>query len=382
MVQCLQTASLKESADVSAIAVGNQDAEAHCTCSDECISSGDRGDQIKAFDRCCLCGQRWPVATKGIFPAKVCNMITRRRLLTVAALGAGSSMVMPGDRGLRAQTVAKRQIVDAQVHMWTHNTPELPWVPGTTPQLPEPMTIERILPMMEEAGVDRVVVVPSANIKDDYGLQAAKQHPQRFAVMGRLPLADPQGAALMPTWKDKPGMLGMRASFFTKESQDQFAEGKVDWLWPAAEKANVPIMFLAYGFVSKFAPIAERHPGLRLIVDHLGVSNAMAREGKLAQGIANVVALAKYANVSVKLSNLVNASLEPYPFRDLNDHLQRVVEAFGPQRCHWGTDLTLSFARATWRQRVTHLTEELKFLSEADKDWIMGRSILQRLNWA
>jgi predicted TIM-barrel fold metal-dependent hydrolase len=293
----------------------------------------------------------------------------------------GAGLILPGANNLRAQTGTKRPIVDAQVHMWTHNTAELPWIPGTTPQLSDPMNIERILPMMDEAGVDRIVVVPSANVRDDYGLEAARRHPQRFAVMGRLPLTDPQGAALLPTWKDRPGMLGPRESFFSRESQAEFADGKVDWLWPAAEKARIPVMFLAYGFVSRFAPIAERHPWLNLIVDHLGVSNAMAREGKLAQGIADVVALARYPNVSVKMSNLVNASLEPYPFRDLNDHLQRVVEAFGPQRCHWDTDLTLSLARATWRQRLTHITEELKFLSETDKDWIMGRSILQRLNW-
>jgi predicted TIM-barrel fold metal-dependent hydrolase len=141
-------------------------------------------------------------------------------------------------------------------------------------------------------------------------------------------------------------------------------------------------MFLAYGMVAKFAPIAERHPGLRLIVDHLGISNAMVKEGKLAQGIADLVALAKYPNVSVKLSNLVNASLQPYPFRDLIEPLHRVVDAFGPQRCHWGTDLTLSYTRATWRQRLTHITEELPFLSESDKDWILGRSILACLKWA
>ena len=41
-----------------------------------------------------------------------------------------------------------------------------------------------------------------------------------------------------------------------------------------------------------------------------------------------------------------------------------------------------SFAAASYRQRVTHLTEELSFLSESDKDWVMGRSILARLKWA
>ena len=93
------------------------------------------------------------------------------------------------------------------------------------------------------------------------------------------------------------------------------------------------------------------------------------------------VALARYPNVSVKFSGAVGNSLEAYPFRDMTVHLQRLFDAYGPQRCHWGTDITNSLAKASYRQRVTHITEELSFLSESDKDWVMGRAILARLKW-
>ena len=53
-----------------------------------------------------------------------------------------------------------RTIVDAQIHLWKADTPDRPWTPGVRAQLPEPMTIERLVPMMDEAGVDRVVIVP------------------------------------------------------------------------------------------------------------------------------------------------------------------------------------------------------------------------------
>ncbi|HWX35046.1 MAG TPA: hypothetical protein VNZ53_47460, partial [Steroidobacteraceae bacterium] len=75
-------------------------------------------------------------------------------------------------------------------------------------------------------------------------------------------------------------------------------------------------------------------------------------------------------------------SLEPYPFRDMTVYLQRLFDAYGPERCYWGTDITNSFAKASYRERVTHFTEELSFLSENDKDWVMGRAILARLKWA
>ena len=84
-------------------------------------------------------------------------------------------------------------------------------------------------------------------------------------------------------------------------------------------------------------------------------------------------ALAKYPNVSVKLSSAPLFSSEPYPFRDVTPHIRRLFDAYGPRRCYWGTDMTNSFAKATYRQRITHFTEELDFLSEDDKDWMMGR---------
>ena len=72
----------------------------------------------------------------------------------------------------------------------------------------------------------------------------------------------------------------------------------------------------------------------------------------------------------------------PYPFGDINPYIKRLFETFGPQRCYWGTDITNGFSRATWRQRVTHFTEALDFLTEDDKDWVMGRAIMERLKWS
>ncbi len=74
--------------------------------------------------------------------------------------------------------------------------------------------------------------------------------------------------------------------------------------------------------------------------------------------------------------------MEAYPLRDMTEHIKRCFDAFGPRRCYWGTDLTNALAKATYRQRITHFTEELPFLSEEDKDWVMGKAILARLNWA
>lgn len=276
-----------------------------------------------------------------------------------------------------------RLIVDAHVHMWTAATAARPWAPGTKAQLPEPFTIERVVPLMDEAGVDRVVIVPPTLEGDrlDYAQQAVRRYPGRFAIMGRIALDDPASARRFATWKQQLGVLGIRLNIAGAQAV-WLTDGTADWFWPAAEAAAIPVMFLTTGHTHRFAQIAERHPRLPLIIDHMGVSSECVRNRAVPAAIDQSLALAKYPNVSVKLSAAPLISSEPYPFRDVTLYIRRLFDAFGPRRCYWGTDLTNSFTKATYRQRVTHFTEELDFLSENDQDWLMGRAIIERLGWA
>jgi len=311
-------------------------------------------------------------------------MLTRRNLLN-SALGTGLVLATQRAQPVVGQSTQqqRRTIVDSQIHMWKASTPDRPWVPGTRPQLPEPMTIERVVPMIDEAGVDRVVIVPPSleGERVDYGQEAARRYPGRFATMGHIALDDPGEARRLPAWKQQPAVLGIRLNI-AGEQAAWLTDGTADWFWPAAEKAGIPIMFLTTGQTALFGRIAEQHPQLTLIIDHMGVSSETARNKAMPAAIAESAALARYPNVSVKLSSAPLFSSEPYPFRDMTPHIRRLYDAYGPGRCYWGTDVTNSFAKATYRQRVTHFTEELTFLSEEDKDWILARAILARLGWA
>jgi predicted TIM-barrel fold metal-dependent hydrolase len=306
-------------------------------------------------------------------------MMSRRQFGTTT-LAAGVALA---SQKANAQP-AKRRIVDAQVHLWKAESEDWKWVPGMKPQLPEPFTIEKLVPLVEQAGVDRVVIVPPSwpGDRNDYALEAARRYPNRFAVMGRVPLKNPQVAAtLLPKWKEQPGMLGVRLTFLGA-TQGWLADGTADWFWPEAEKAGLPVMFLTDGQNAQIAGVAERYPRLQLIADHMGIGGNTLKDGRIPDAVSQTASLAKYPNVSVKLSAAANYSSEAYPFRDFTPHIKRLFEAYGPKRCYWGTDMTNGFDKATYAQRITHFTEELPFLSEEDKDWVMGKSILERLKWA
>jgi predicted TIM-barrel fold metal-dependent hydrolase len=307
-------------------------------------------------------------------------MLSRRSFLN-ATIGAGAALATQRPQRAGAQA-DRRMIVDAQVHLWKAESEDWKWVPGAVPQLPEPFTIERLVPMMDEAGVDRVVIVPPSwpGDRNDYALEAVRRYPTRFRVMGKVPLQDSKSAALLPKWRDQPGMVGLRV-FFNAQTLPWLTDGTADWFWPAAEKAELPVMCFAPSRTAEFGRVAERHPQLPLILDHMGVSPAMVRDNTIAQAIGETVALAKYPNVSVKLSASPGLSREPYPWRDVAVHIKRVFDAYGPQRSYWGTDLTNTYAKGSYRQRISHFTEELPLFSESDKDWVMGRAIVQRLKW-
>lgn len=300
--------------------------------------------------------------------------MTSRRAFLCGTLALGACMSMKERR--------KREIVDAQIHLWKADAPDVPWVPGAKPQMPEPFTIEKAIALMDEGGIDRAVIVTPALLgaNNNYSLEAVRRYPSRFAVMGRIAQNNPAAAKQLASWKEQPGMLGIRVSFLGPTAK-WLEDGTADWIWAPAEKAGLPVMFLTVANSAYFGRVAERHPKLPLIVDHMGVAGEATASGRREAAFEQALALAKYPNVSVKLSAIGNFSAEPYPFRDSVPYIRRLVEAYGARRCYWGTDITNSFAKATWRQRAEQL-ERLEFLSEDDKDWIMGRAIRARLGWS
>src|SRR6202171_5809876 len=145
------------------------------------------------------------------------TMLSRREVLTATvAAGAGLSMAPQASGSAKAQP-AGRIIVDAQVHIWLAHTPERPWPADGIGQahIPRPFSYYELLARMDEAGVDRVVIVPPSweGYHNEYAMEAAKKWPHRFAVMGRLRLDDPKSKDLLTTWKDQAGMLGGRHTF-------------------------------------------------------------------------------------------------------------------------------------------------------------------------
>jgi predicted TIM-barrel fold metal-dependent hydrolase len=175
-------------------------------------------------------------------------------------------------------------------------------------------------------------------------------------------------------------MLGLRYGFLGDPARRWLHDGTIDWLWAEAEKAGVPIAALATDSLSELGRIAERHPGLRLTIDHLGGRGGTTtlKDAEAMTHIPELLTLAKRPNVAVKATGAPGYSAEAYPYPTMQTYLRQIYDAFGPHRMFWGTDITKM--PCSWRQCVTMFTE-LPWLSAEDKRLIMGQALCAWWGW-
>ena len=261
-------------------------------------------------------------------------------------------------------------IVDAQIHIWKNNKPT-----NATHRQVTDYTAADALKEMDEGGVSAAVIHPPGWDPDSNALavEAARQHPSRFAILGNFPLDKPESRTLVDDFKKRPGMLGLRFALLQPQQQTWLTDGTLDWLWPAAERAGMPVALIGANYLQAMGPIAARHRGLKLIIDHFGRPDANWTN------LPEVLALAKHPNIALKATGAPSYSSEPYPYRNIHGHIHKLYDAFGPERMFWGTDITRM--PVSWKHCVTMFTEELPWLSAKDKELIMGRALCTWLDW-
>lgn len=274
-------------------------------------------------------------------------------------------------------------VTDAQIHVWEMDRPDRPWPqpPRNRPQREMGFSAAEAVAAMDAAGVARAVIVPPTWIGEDNStaLEAVAAHPGRFAIMGRFDPDAPGAPRRLARWKDQPGMLGVRLTFMARPTLSQLDDGSLEWFWSACERDQIPLMMLLRGLPEKVQPIAERHPDLTIILDHMALD--LDHEGSLRawDSMGRLIPLARHQKVFVKVSSVPNFSAEPYPHRDVHPFLRQLHEAYGARRLFWGSDVTRLHGSYADCRRL--FEEELDFLTTEDREWILGRALSQVLGW-
>ena len=233
---------------------------------------------------------------------------------------------------------------------------------------------------MDAAGVARAVIVPPSPAGDSnlFALEGAARQPGRFVVMGRFDPTMDRAAAQLERWLDQPHMVGIRMTFHKAPWIRWLDDDTLNWFWAACERLGIPLMLLIPDRLDALPAIARRHPGLQLVIDHLGRRSERRDDAAFAD-IDDMLGLARFPNISVKASAVPCYATACYPFNNLKPYLRRVFDAFGPRRMFWGSDV--SRLPYTYSEAVSHFLNELDFLDDSDKIWVMGRGLSTLLRW-
>jgi len=276
-------------------------------------------------------------------------------------------------------------ITDAQVHIWNANTPQEPWDPKAQTHLPDAMPAERMLGMMDDAGIDRAVISPAGvapNRDPSCAQAAAAKYPKRFRVMAWFVPTLPEQYKLLPRWLEQPGVCSLRLSMNEPEHQKMFAEGAFEPVWKACLDQDMPVAIWTRAGPALMEPVLKKYPNLRFIVDHFAWAvPGEAREAK----VKSMESFARFPNVTVKVSSLplVSGSAPP-EYEDLHPLIKRVHAAYGADRLMWASDQTQTMgkARGTYTENADIIRKyAAAYLPAADIQKMMHETATRVFNW-
>jgi predicted TIM-barrel fold metal-dependent hydrolase len=189
-------------------------------------------------------------------------------------------------------------------------------------------------------------------------------------------------ADVIADWKKTPGTVGIRI-MMTKEAGRDPSDPGLDRILRAAVRYDFPVNMLCWGNVDAGAALIDRHPDTRFIIDHLAIMQPRTPPAPSQPwaDLSMVLDLAKRRNAVIKVSGACTLSREPYPFPDIWDPLARVFDAWGFERCLWGTDWTRAFAVVNYEQAVEPFRRTDR-LSESERAMLMGGACAKAYGWS
>lgn len=276
-------------------------------------------------------------------------------------------------------------IVDTHVHVWEMPpaAPIGPTAPAFDALPEEAAPVEPLIEEMDAHGVDAAVLVQTSwsTWDNTYVAAAAMRYPRRLRSIGLIDPLDPDARRVVERvhrWLDVFSMRGFRFH------PDYYPHVEILTAPPAArllaEIERREAVVKVHNHVPnahQLAAAARRYPGITWIIDHLMYPQPeMAADGW--RGYQPVLRLAEYDNVYVTISDVHGRSAEAFPYRDLHGAVERAIDAFGVERCLWGTGFPGRHRRAHgWPPLAGELRlvrEGFDWLTDAERAAILGEN--------
>ena len=274
-------------------------------------------------------------------------------------------------------------IIDAQVHAYERNHPGRPW--HAVLHGPPEVTGADMVKAMNDVGVDGAILVSAFTMyrfDASYAVSVRNAYPNRFALVKPVDPNDPAVADTIADWQATPGAVGIRIMMRGDVSADP-ADPGINHVLATSAKRDLPVNLLCWGRLDQVHELARRNPDTRLVIDHLGLQQPF-EPPRMENGfdeLPKLLTLAAFPNIVVKITGACTLSRGEYPYADIWEPLARIFDAFGLQRCLWGTDWTRAVELMTYAEGVDAFLKSDR-LSDSDRAMLMGDSTARTYRWS
>lgn len=270
--------------------------------------------------------------------------LTRRNLIKAGAVSLVTPMA--GCAAIRSTGQASTGYIDAHAHVWSDDLTAYPLGPWATPAAMKPATFtdDELLATVKPHGVDRVVLIQHAPLHgydNSYILDCAQKRPGTFSVVAMINERTPHLKERLCDLRDQ-GTRGIRIGP-GKHADRTLNVDPPNWLkapgmqllWHHAAELGVAVCpLLGPDFLDSLDPMCEQYPDTNVVIDHFGHID-MAKP----KSVASLTRLARHPNVYVKVSAFYKFGDEKAPYDDVEPMLIKMIDAFGPDRLMWASDL-------------------------------------------
>ena len=272
--------------------------------------------------------------------------------------------------------------IDCQVHAYERDRPERPW--RAVLAGPPEVTGDDMVAAMDAVGVDGALLISPFTM---YGYDASyvesvyAQHPDRFGLIKPFDPTSESVADELAEWAGQRGVVGARVVLaFHDLEVDHPGFGQI---LDAGAAAGIPVNVLCAGKLPEFRELARQYPNTQLVIDHVGLSQPFHPPPPAAPwaDLDNVLSLAALDHVAIKISGACTLSHEPFPYPDIWEPLTRIFDAYGLDRCMWGTDWTRAVNLLSYAQGVEAFRASER-LNEAERATLMGGSLRRIYGWS
>lgn len=254
-------------------------------------------------------------------------------------------------------------IIDSHLHVWSLKKGFYQWPNESIPELFRDFEISDALTELNSNNVDSAILVQAADNADEtrHLISVGNMSDRVSGIVGWVPLEDPvQTKTLILEYKQSSKFVGVRTLIHTLPDPSWITSPKVSSGLEILEKEG-----LSFDFVSshpeplaQIPPICERHPQLKIVIDHLGKPPVGGSRSAYINWSNLIRESSKYPNTYAKLSGLYSSvgELDTWTISEIRPFINEALDCFGPERLMWGSDWPVSNIAGGYKRAIESIT--------------------------